>query len=140
VSKEAGIGALAEGNAVIVAELMGDLAVAGVDGKDAGRPTLEHAVGETSGGSSDIDAGQTSKIDRPVGQGMFKLETTATDILEIGAEEANRGSLDNGGAGLVDALLVDKNPPSKDEGLGALTGGGVALVYEEFVEADLHER
>jgi len=40
----------------------------------------------------------------------------------------------------IDALLVNEDAAGEDEGLGALAGGGVALVYEQFVEAGLHER
>ena len=38
--EEAGVGALAEGDAGVVAELLGDLAVAGVDGEDRRRLRL----------------------------------------------------------------------------------------------------
>ena len=45
----------------------------------------------------------------------------------------------DGGAGLVDALLVDENATGEDESLGAFAGSGVALVDEELVETDLLE-
>ena len=59
--EEAGVGAFAEGDAGVVAELLGDLAVAGVDGEDGGGSGLEHAVGEAAGGGADVDAAETSE-------------------------------------------------------------------------------
>ena len=67
----------------------------------------------------------------------FELEATATDIAEIVAEEANGGVHGDGGAGFVDALLVDEDAAGEDEGLGAFAGGGVALIDEKLVDAVL---
>ena len=64
--EEAGVGALAEGDAGVVAEALGDLAVAGVDGKNVGCAVLEHAVGEAAGGCADIEAGAGGEVDVPV--------------------------------------------------------------------------
>ena len=133
--EEAGIGAFAEGNARVVAELLGDLAVAGVDGEDGGGSGLEHAVGEASGGGADVDAGESGEGDGPVGEGALEFEAAAADVFEIGAEEADGGGGGDGGTGLVDALLVDEDAAGEDEGLGAFAGGGMAVVDEEFVEA-----
>ncbi len=135
--EEAGVGALAEGDARVVAELLGDLAVAGVDGEDGGCAALEHAVGEAAGGGADVDAVEAGEVDVPVGEGVLELEAAAADVFEVGAEEADGGVGGDGGAGLVDALLVDEDAAGEDEGLGALAGGGVAVVDEEFVETDL---
>ena len=135
--EEAGVGALAEGDARIVAELLGDLAVAGVDGEDGCCAALEHAVGEAAGGGSDVDAGEAGEVDGPVGEGVLEFEAAAADVFEIGAEEADGGGGGDRGAGLVDALFVDEDAAGEDEGLGAFAGGGVALVDEELVEADL---
>jgi hypothetical protein len=55
--EEAGVGSFAEGDAGIVAELLGDLAVAGVDCEDRFCAGLEHTVGEASCGGADVDAG-----------------------------------------------------------------------------------
>ena len=98
---------------------------------------LEHAVGEAAGGGADVDAGEAGEVDGPVGEGVLELEAAAADVLEVGAEEADGGGGGDGGAGLVDALLVDEDSAGEDEGLGAFAGGGVALVDEELVETDL---
>jgi hypothetical protein len=68
---------------------------------------------------------------------VLELEAAAADVLEIGAEEADGGGDGDGGAGFVDALLVDEDAAGEDESLGAFAGGSVALVDEEFVEANL---
>ncbi len=88
-----GVGALAERNAGVVAELLGDLAVAGVDGEDGGGSALEHAVGEAAGGGSDIDAGEAGevKVDQWA-SACSSLRPPRLDIFEVGAEEANGGS------------------------------------------------
>ena len=100
-------------------------------------PLLEHAVGEAAGGGADVDAGEAGEVDGPVGEGVLEFEAAAADVFEVGAEQADGGVGGDGGAGLVDALLVDEDAAGEDEGLGALAGGGVALVDEELVEADL---
>ncbi len=138
VGEEAGVGALAEIDAGIVAELLGDLAVAGVDGEDGLGAVREHAVGEAAGGGSDVDAGEVREVDAPVLERMFELEGTAADVFEVGAEEANGGVAGDGGAWLVDALLIDEDAAGEDEGLGAFAGGGVTEVDEELVEANFH--
>jgi hypothetical protein len=136
-SEEAGVGALEEGDAGIVAELLGDLAVAGVYGEDRLCAVLQHAVGEAAGGGSNVDAGEAGERDGPVGEGVLEFQAAAADVFEVGAEEADGGGGGDGGAGLVDALLVDEDAAGEDESLGAFAGGGVALIDEEFVETDL---
>jgi len=58
--EQAGVAALTQGDARVLAEFLGDLAVAGVDGEDAGGAVLQHAVGEAAG------RGATSMPARPV--------------------------------------------------------------------------
>ena len=79
--EEAGVGALAQGDTRVVAKLLGDLAIAGVDGEDAGGSALQHAVGEAAGGGSDIDTGEAGERDGPVFEGALELETAAADVL-----------------------------------------------------------
>ncbi len=89
--EETGVGAFAECDARVVAELLGDLTVAGVDCQDGGGAALEHAVGEAAGGGSNVDAGEIREVDLPVGESSLKFEAATTDVFEIGAEEANDG-------------------------------------------------
>jgi hypothetical protein len=138
--EEAGVGALHEGDAGVVAEGLGDLAVAGVDGEDAGRAVLEHAVAEAAGGGADVAAEAVGEVDVPVGEGGFELESAAADVAEIAAEEADRGVVGDGMARFVELLLVDEDAAGEDEGLGALAGGDEAALDEQFVETGFHGR
>jgi RNA polymerase sigma-70 factor, ECF subfamily len=98
---------------------------------------LEHAVGEASGGGTDVDAGEAGERDGPVFEGSLELEAAAADVFEVGAEEADDGVDGDWGAGLVDALLAYEDAAGEDEGLGSFARGGVALVDKELVEAKL---
>jgi len=131
--EEAGVGALPEGDAWVVAEPLGDLAVAGIDGKDGGGTMLQHAVGEASGGGADVDAGEAGERDGPAGEGVLEFETAAADIFEIGTEQADGCGGRDGGADLVDALFVNEDAAGEDKGLGAFARGGVTAVDEESV-------
>ena len=93
--EKAGIGALHEGDAGVVAQGLGDLAVAGIDGEDLGCAVLEHAVGESTCGGSDVEAEAAVEVDVPVGEGGFELETAPADIAEVAAEEADVGVIED---------------------------------------------
>jgi hypothetical protein len=138
-SEEAGVGSLAQGDSGIVAKLLGDLAVAGVDGEDCGCSALQHAIGEAAGGGADVDAREAGERDGPVFERAFELETAAADELEIRAEEADDRVGWDGGAGLVDPLFAYQNAAGEDESLGSFAGGSVAEVDKEFVEANLFD-
>jgi hypothetical protein len=100
---------------------------------------LEHAIGESAGGGADVGAGEACDGDRPGFEGGLKLESTAGDVAKVVAEEANGGVFGDGGAGFGDLLLVDEDATGENEGLSALARGNEGTVYEEFVEAKLHE-
>jgi hypothetical protein len=131
--EEAGVGAFAEGDARIVAEFLGDLAIAGVDGQDSGGTALEHAVGEAASGGSDVDAGEVGEVDGPVRESALELEAAAANVFEIGAEKANYSVGGDGGAWLVNTLFVDEDTSGEDESLRAFARSGVALVDEKLV-------
>jgi hypothetical protein len=134
--EEAGVGALAQGDTGVVAKLLSDLAVAGVDSQDRLRAVLQHAVGEASGGGADVDAGEAGEVDGPVFEGALEFEAAAADVLEVGAEEADDAVGGDGGSWLVDALLANEDAAGEDEGLGPFARGGVALVDKQLVEAE----
>jgi hypothetical protein len=94
---------------------------------------LEHAVGEASGGGSDIDAGQASERDGPVGESVLEFEAAAADVLEVRTEETDGCGGGDGGAGFVDALLVNENAAGEDESLGSFARRGVTTIDEELV-------
>ena len=131
--EEAGVGALEQGDARVGAELVVDLAIAGIDGEDGGGAMLEHAVGEAAGGGADVSAGEAFDRDGPRNEGGLELEAAAADVAEISAEHADGGVARDGGAGFVDTLLVDEDTAGEDESLGALARGGQGAVNEELV-------
>ena len=136
--EEACVGALHEGNAGVVAEGLGDLAIAGVNGENPGGTVLEHAVGETAGGGADVEAEAAGKVDVPVVQSAFELEPAAADVAEVGAEDADGGVVGHGMTGFVGLLFADEDAAGKDEGLGAFAGGDEAALHQQFVETDFH--
>ena len=137
--EKTGVGALSERNARIVAKLLGDLAVAGIDSKNCCGSALKHAIGETSRGGSNVNAGETRDVDRPVGERVLEFEAAAAHIFEIGPKKSNHDLLGDSGTWLVDSLLIDENAASQDEGLCSLAGSGMALIYKKLVQANLHE-
>ncbi len=134
-SEEAGIGALDEADARIIAELHGDLAKAGVDGSDVRGAALEEAVSKAAGGSADVEAGSAGDVDFPVIEGGLKFESAAADVGHVVAEETDGGIGCNGGAGLVDLLLVGEYAASEDEGAGALATLDESALDEEEIDA-----
>ena len=107
---------------------MGNLAVAGIDGEDLGCAVLEHAIGESARGGSDVEAEAVEKVDVPVGEGSFEFESASANVTEVGAKEADGGIGRDGGAGLVLLLLVDEDAASEDDGLSAFAGGSQTAV------------
>jgi hypothetical protein len=98
---------------------------------------LQHAVGEAAGGGSDVDAGEVGEVDGPVRESALEFEAAATDVFEIGAEEANDGVGGDGGTWLVNTLFVDEDAAGEDEGLRSFARGGVTLVDEKLVNTVL---
>jgi hypothetical protein len=122
-SELAGVGALHEGDAGIAAEALGDLAVAGIDGENAGGSVLEHAIDEASGGGADVEAESAGEVDLPVTEGLFELEAPAAYVAKIFAEETQRGFFGDRAARFLDLLLIDEDTPGEDERLGAFAAG-----------------
>jgi len=87
--EKAGVGSFAQGDAWVVTKLLRDLTVAGVDCEDSGGGALQHAVGEATGGGADVDTAEAGEVDVPVRESALEFESTTTDVLEIGAEDAN---------------------------------------------------
>ena len=110
--EEAGVGALEEGDAGVGAELVVDLAVAGVDGEDGGGAVLEQAVGEAAGGGADVGAGEAFDGDAPGGERGFEFEAAAGDVAEVVAEEADGGVVGDAGAGFVERCSLTRTRPA----------------------------
>ncbi len=114
LSEESSVGSLAEGDASVVAKLMGDLAISCIDSKDGGGAGLEHAVGEASGRGADVDTSEAAEVDGPVREGAFKLESATTDVFQIRSQKADdRIGLDKGTC-FINTLLVNEDATSED--------------------------
>lgn len=133
--EKAGVGALDETDAGIVAELHRDLAEAGIDGGDLSGAALEKAVSESAGGGANVEARASGDVNVPVIERSLKLETAAADVGHVFAEEADRGIGCDGGAGLVNFLFVDKDASSEDEGTGAFATGNEVAIDEQDIDA-----
>ena len=75
---------------VVVAQLHGDLAEAGIDAGHAGRTVLQQAVGKSAGRGADVEAGPARDSDLPVGQGRGQLEPAAAHIGHVVAQQPDR--------------------------------------------------
>ncbi len=133
--EEAGVGALDETNARVVAEFHGDLAEAGVDRGYMRGTALQKAIGEAAGGSAYVETGSAGDVDLPVVEGGLNFESAAADVGHVVAEETDGGIRCDGDAGLVNFLFVDEDATGKDEGAGALATLDEAAVNKEDIDA-----
>ncbi len=136
--EQARICTLHERDARVVAEGLGNLAVAGVDGQYAVRAVLQQAIGEATGGRADVQAKSAAYLDGPVGQGRFQLEAAAAHVAHLAAQQADRRVEGDGMAGLFEFLLADEDAPGQDQGLGPLPGRRQAALHQQFVETHFH--
>src|SRR5580698_1074004 len=139
-SEQASVGALYQRDAGVVAELHGDLAEAGVEGGDVGCAVLEKAVGEAAGGGADVEAGAAGDGDLPMVEGGFQLEAAAADVALLFAEQTDGGVGGDGGARLVDFLLVDQDAAGEDERAGTLAAGHEGTLDECQVKTDFQAK
>ena len=70
---------------------------------------LQQAVGEASGGGSDIEANFSGDVDFPVCECMIQLQAAATYVFQVFAEEANLGVGVYGRSGLFYFLSIYEN-------------------------------
>jgi hypothetical protein len=76
----AGVGPFHDDNARVLAEFPGKLAAANVNGINFGRAVLKEAIGETAGGSAEVNGGQAARIELEMAQTVFELESAAADV------------------------------------------------------------
>jgi hypothetical protein len=122
-------------DAGILSQLECDLAVTGVYGDDAGGAMLQQAIGEASGGGSDIEANFSGDVDFPVCECMIQLQAAATYVFQVFAEEANLRVGVYWRAGFFYFLSVDENFCGENEGLGAFARWCEAAFEQEFIQA-----
>ena len=105
----AGVGFLQQLDAGILSQLECDLAVTGVYGDDAGGAMLQQAVGEASGGGSDVEANFSGDVDFPVRECVFQFQAAAAYVFQVFAKEADLGVGFYGRSGLFYFLSIYEN-------------------------------
>ena len=65
---------------------------------------------------------------------FFQLDSTAADIFQILAQQADIGIDIKGGSRLRDLLPIDQNFSGEDQGLGALARWGETTLKDQLVE------
>ena len=134
----AGVGFLEQANARVLAQAKIHLAIAGVDRDHARSAALQKAIGEASGRGAHVEAHQVIHVDAPVIERTLELESAAAYVLQIVAQQTQRGVALNGGSGLFDLLLVHQNFSGKNQRLRAFARRHQAAFHEQFVEAQFH--
>jgi len=69
-------------------------------------------------------------------EGFFKLQATATDILQVVAEKSNVGFHVHSGSGFFYFLAADENFACQDQCLCPLSRSGQSAFEQELVESD----
>ena len=86
-----GVGFFQKSNARILAQLEIHLPVARVDRDHRRRAVLQQTIGESSGRGANIEANLAPYIDVPMLKRALQLQSAAADILQIFAQQPNRG-------------------------------------------------
>ena len=89
-------------DAGIAAQGVGELAVAHVNGVDAGCAALQQAVGETAGRRANVEGDEARRVDGEVVEGVGQLDAAAADVGQASAD-FDFGVDCQGRAGLGDA-------------------------------------
>lgn len=134
--KLAGIGALHKSHTWIAAELFGNLTVARIHCEHARGSVLEHAVGEASGGRTDIKTIPVAQLDLPVEQRGFELQAASAHVAEIITQQADSGGFGNAVAGLLNLLLIHENAAGKDQRVCTLAAGDKSALEKQFVQTE----
>ncbi len=130
----AGVGFFHDHDPAVLAEFPGELALADVHGKNLGRAVLEQAIGETAGGSAEVDGGESGHVQLEMAEGVFQLVAAAADVF-FGGRQCQRVIRLDGIAGFVGALGVDADLSGEDGAFGAFTAFAKAAFHQCLVEA-----
>ncbi len=78
------------------------------------------------------------KVDLPTGKRGFQLESTAADVALVFSQHPQQRSIVDGGAGLLDFLLVDQHPPGQDQRLRPFAGRRQPPLEQQLIQAVSH--
>lgn len=133
--EEAGIDSFVNNHAGILADAPMELGMPDIEGMDTGRAALKQAVGESSGGGTNVETNFVARIKGEAIQSGLQLETAATDIT-FGLPELNRGIPADFAAGFASWLPGDFHFPGHDEALGLLAGIGQTTFDQKLIKPD----
>src|SRR5439155_6052434 len=136
----ASVDALDDFHARVVAQFPIQLAVADVEGDDAGRAALKQDVGKPAGRGADVERAFAERIDVEDVERARELDAAAADIWMVRDLERDGRVGGDAGARLRDHLAVDANLTGHDERLRALAGGSEPAFDERDVEPYLFRR
>ena len=118
--EQAGVGALQQGNTGVRAQLVGNLAVAGIDGQHPVGTVLQQAVGEASGRRADIGAGAALHIEGPGRERGFELQAAAAHIAHVLAEQTQGDVGRHRSSWFIHPLFGHQHATGKDQRLRPL--------------------
>jgi hypothetical protein len=129
----AGVELFFDDDARVIAKFPNELVRSHVDGVDADGSSLEQAVGEATGGGSDVDADPAVRIDLEGIERALELEAAAADVA-LFFFDLERGVFGELGGGLVDDAVAAADFSGEDESLGLLAGVAEATGDEKCVD------
>jgi hypothetical protein len=133
-SKFAGVGALVNFHTRVIAQLRVQLPVADIDGDHAQGAALQQAIGESAGGSANVQAVEPAHIDLKTCKSACELVAAARDELRSLAANAHFRVGRDPRAGLLDGRIVHDHVAGEDQRLRLVARFGEAIVDESLVE------
>ncbi len=133
--KVAGVGALRECDARVVAEALVELGATDIDGEDGGSAVLKEAVREATGGGAEVEAAEAGDIDFEGGECGFEFFAAPADVAR-GFDQFDLGGVVEKGGGLHERLGAHAGAAGHDEAAGALPCFGEATFDEQDIGAD----
>ena len=138
LSEISGVGLLQQLHAQIRPQPCVNLAVSRIDGDHLSGAVLQHAIGKSAGGRSNIHASSAGEIDLPVAQRCFQLQAAASNVFEVLAEQSDGSVKIDAGAGFLNFLFVDQHATGKHHCLCALARRHEAALHQKLVDAHFH--
>ena len=130
----AGVDALEDADARVLAEFPGQLAAADVDGRHLGGAVLEEAVGEPAGRGADVEGSEAADLEGEGRQGGLELVAAAADVAVAG-DQFDRVLGTDLAAGFVGGVAGDPDLAGEDRALRLLAALAESAVDEQLIES-----
>ena len=129
----AGVDPFHDCHARVAAQAPGQLTATDIHSVDPGRPMLEEAIGEASGGGSEVDGDKTLDVELEMAERVFEFDAAAADVT-FGGEEIDLILRSGGSAGFVGDLMIELDEAGEDEAAGLFATGAEAAGDEGLVQ------